>query len=162
MTPAVIDPALGSRAALARALPHGAGLLLMLIAALIIGRPVGWIALLAPVGPLVAALVLRPRHAEWRWALAFGSVAAVLIVGGYALIRLPEVVGFTAMFFPLGLLLFLLGAVNYVAVALSRSLRAWRTQPLDYPWIPDVFSQALGLTTTDLEAHDKDSHHGDG
>lgn len=161
MTSAVADPALGSRAALARALPHGTGLLLILIVAVIIGRPLGWIGLLAPVGPVVAAMALRPRDTEWRWALAFGSVAAVLIVGGYALIRLPEIVGFTAMFFPLGLLLFLLGTVNYVAVALSRSLRAWRSQPLDYPWVPDALSRAIGLTTTDLEAPDKDSQNGD-
>lgn len=134
----------GQRAA--RVTPHVLGLLIMVVAALALGRPEGWIGVFAPVGPLVAAGTARLAGRTlpgWRDALGFALIAGPMIVVGWAIMRAPEVFWLTAVLFPLGLLLFLLGVVNYVTVSLSRALRAARGQTLDYPWVPDRLHQAL-------------------
>lgn len=128
--------------------PHVLGLLLITAGAVAVGRPEGWLAVLAPVGPVVAAVLARltGRWAPgWRTAAAFGIVAAVLIAGGWTLMRLAGVHNLFLFLFPIALLGFLLGVVNYVIVSLSRGYRAMRGHPLDYPWIPDALAALLGL-----------------
>ena len=135
------------------ALPHLMGLVLIITAAIALGRPIGWIGVFAAVGPLVGAAIAQAtgEPVAWREAWAFGLVGAALIAGGWLILRAPELHALFVVIWPLGLLAFLLGGVNYIAVSLSRTWRAARGQALDYPWIPDALARAIGL---DTEGHD--------
>lgn len=87
--------------------PHLTGLVLIVLAAIAVGRPEGWIAVLAPVGPVLSACCARVtgRWAPgWRSALAFGIVAAVLIAGGWTIMRLAGVHNLFLFVFPIALL----------------------------------------------------------
>lgn len=134
-----------------------AGLVVVIAVSAVAGRPLGWIAALAPLGPLAVAGAARasgqPSPRGWRDALAFSLVAAVMIAGGWGVLRLPEWWGPAAFAVPVALFSLLLGVVNYLAVSLSRTLRAWRAQPLDYPWIPDALARIV-------RPHAKDITHG--
>lgn len=152
-----IGPDAGTaRAAVARVLPHVTGLILIAVAAVALGRPYGWLGFGAAIGPPIgaglAAGLGRRQVVSWREAFAFGLVAAFLTGGGWvALELLPKVHGIFILLWPVALLGFMLGAVNFVAVSLSRGWRAARRQPLDYPWIPRPLARAVGARA-DLRA----------
>lgn len=124
---------------------HVIGLLLAVGLGLAVGRPEAWIAVVLPIGPLLAA-AWGATAAGWREAEAFALVAAAVILTGWLVARSPALWAPLAILFPLGVLLVLLGTVNAVAVSISRAIRAWRNQPLDYPWIPDVLRPLLQPT----------------
>ncbi|MEM7338474.1 MAG: hypothetical protein AAF467_07505 [Actinomycetota bacterium] len=133
-------------------LPHLSPLVVAVVVAIIAGGPLGWIGFLLPLGPLLAfvgpRLVGRHPSATWRLALAFSVVCAVLIGGSWTLMRVGQTLPPAAILFPLALLAFLLGLVNFVLVSISRAVRAWRSMPLHYPWIPGWLDGPLGLTAT--------------
>jgi len=132
-------------------LPHLSALLLGLMAVAVIGQPIGWIGFLLPLGPLIttaAARAIGRRPAPtWRMALAFSLICAVLIGGSWSLLRGANDFLPLRFVFPLALLAFFLGLVNFVLVSVSRSLRAWKSIPLEYPWIPGWLDRPLGLTS---------------
>lgn len=140
------DPARGWVAGV----PHGLGLVLVIAAAVSLGRPTGWIGVLAAVGPPVGALGVRIAAGlvppGWRDATAFGIVIAVMTAGMFGLLRLSRWIPVVTVAFPAILLVFLLGAVNFVAVSVSRTIRAARHQPLEYPWIPAPLARAIGAS----------------
>ena len=76
----------GSRLAV---VPHLSSLVLGLVAIAIVGRPLGWIGFLLPLGPLLSAGVAkaigRAPAPSWRFALAFSLMCAVLIGGSWLL-----------------------------------------------------------------------------
>ncbi len=137
----------GSRSAV---VPHLSSLVLGLIAIAVVGKPLGWIGFLLPLGPLLTAAIARatgrPPAPTWRFALAFSLMCAALIGGGWLLLWAAEPVPALGLLFPLGLLAFFLGLVNFVLISISRSFRAWKAIPLDYPWIPGWLERPLGLT----------------
>ena len=124
--------------------PHLAALALGVIVSVLAGQPFGWIGFLLPAGPLLFLVPDRSRTGA-RHALAFALVAAAMIGGGWAITELRSVTSVAAWLFPFGLLVFLLGLVNFVLVSCSRAHRAWTGATLNYPWIPDRLAQALRL-----------------
>ncbi len=148
-TPASPAPASGRPF---RTLPHITGLFLIVVGALIVGRPVGWLGFAAALGPPIGAAIGAVTNRDtgpWRESFAFGLVAATLIGGGWVLLQLPGLHSGFLLLWPVALLAFLLGSVNFVAVSLSRAWRATKHEPLDYPWIPRNLGRALGLSGTD-------------
>ena len=137
----------GSRLAV---VPHLSSLVLGLVAIAIVGRPLGWIGFLLPLGPLLSAGVAkaigRAPAPSWRFALAFSLMCAVLIGGSWLLLWASKPIPALGLVFPLGLLAFFLGLVNFVLISISRSFRAWKAIPLEYPWIPSWLERPLGLT----------------
>lgn len=131
-------------------IPHLSALVLGLVAVAIVGKPLGWIGFVLPAGPLLttaaAKAVGRRPAPTWRVALAFSVVCAVLIGGSWSLLRGAEDFFPLRFLFPLALLAFLLGLANFVLVSVSRSFRAWKKIPLEYPWIPGWLDRPLGLT----------------
>lgn len=129
---------------------HLSPLLPALIGVAAVGRPHGWIGFLLPIGPLLALAVARmfgrTPNPAWRLTLAFSLVCALLIGGSWALLQAASEIVALRLLFPFALLAFFLGLVNFVLVAISRSLRAWKSQPLEYPWIPGWLDRPLGLT----------------
>lgn len=131
------------------AVTHASPLLLAIAVAVLVGGPVGWIAFLLPLGPLVLTGVSRltlghpPR--AWRSLVAFTTVAAVVIGGGWVVTRLGTIWDPLSLLFPLGLLAFVAGLVNFVLVVIGRIPRALRGRPFDYPWIPDPVARVVGL-----------------
>lgn len=139
----------GSRLAV---LPPLSPLVVAIVAVAVVGQPLGWIGFLLPLGPVacaVAALaVRRAPDPTWRLTLAFTVVCALLIGGSWILLRIAEIVPALGLAFPVALLAFFLGLVNFVLISISRTIRAWKALPLDYPWIPGWLDRPLGLTPT--------------
>lgn len=131
---------------------HLSPLAVAAIVSIIVGRPLGWVAFFAPLGPLLvvaaATLAKKPVEPTWRMALAFSIVCAFMIGGSWALMAASNQFPPIAVTFPLALLAFLLGLLNFVMVSISRTVRAWKSIPLDYPWIPNWLDRPLGLTQT--------------
>ena len=131
--------------------PHLAALVVGVVASVVVGQPLGWIGFLLPLGPLTAAafarLAGRQPEPTWRLALAFSLVCAFLIGGGWLLMQAGGAVPPLVLVFPLALLAFLFGLANFVLVCVSRAVRAWRSLPLQYPWLPGWLDRPLGLTT---------------
>lgn len=132
------------------ALPHVSALIVGFVASIIVGRPFGWIGFLLPLGPLVCVVAARVlgRTAEPTWRLAFGFslVCATLIGGGWSLMEAGGVVPPLVLIFPFALLAFMVGVVNFVLVCVSRAIRARKSIPLNYPWVPSWLDRPLGLT----------------
>lgn len=128
---------------------HASPLIVAIAAALIVGRPDGWIAFLLPIGPLFVSGIARLAQGRppraWRSLLAFATVSAVVIGGGWAITHLGQVWAPLSLLFPLGLLAFIAGLVNFVLVVLGRIPRAVRGRPFDYPWIPTPVARFVGL-----------------
>lgn len=134
--------------AIARVLPHATGLLICAAVSVVVGRPEGWIGVFAAIGPLLGASLARlfsGRTPAWREAQAFALVIATMTAGGWSLLRLVEVSELFVFVWPIALLALLLGVVNFVLVSISRTYRAARNQPLDYPWIPPQLARILGI-----------------
>lgn len=133
-------------------LPHLSPLVVAVIAAIVVGRPLGWIGFLLPLGPIATAagakLARRNPVPTWRLPLGFSMVCAAIIGGSWGAMRLGESVEWLTLLFPLAVLAFFLGLVNFVLVSVSRSIRAWKSIPLEYPWIPGWLDRPLGLTPT--------------
>ena len=131
-------------------LPHLSPLVVSAVVAAAVGRPVGWIGFLLPLGPLAAAgaarAVGRTPVVTWRIVLAFSLVCAGLIGGSWLVLWAGSVLQPLRLLFPLALLAFLLGLVNFVLVAVTRAIRAVKAIPLQYPWIPHWLDRPLGLT----------------
>lgn len=139
----------GSRLAI---VPHLSALVLGVVVSVIVGRPLGWIGFLLPLGPLAAAGVAkalgRSPEPTWRLAFGFSLVCAVMIGGGWSLMQAGGAVPPLVLIFPFALLAFLVGLVNFVLVCVSRAVRARKSIPLDYPWVPRWLDRPLGLTPT--------------
>ncbi|MEM7272968.1 MAG: hypothetical protein AAF547_07825 [Actinomycetota bacterium] len=133
-------------------IPHLSALLVGVATSVVVGRPFGWIGFLLPLGPLacvaVARLLGRSAEPTWRLAFGFSLVCALLIGGGWSLMQAGGSVAPLTLIFPFALLAFLLGLVNFVLVCVSRAIRAWRSVPLQYPWVPGWLDRPLGLTPT--------------
>lgn len=128
---------------------HLSPLLVAIVAAAVVGQPIGWIAFLVPLGPLLVAGALRvagrPRPRGVRSLLAFSALSGLLIGGGWALTEAKDLWPPFAIVFPLGLLAFVAGLVNFVMIVLSRTWRAGRGLIFDYPWIPSAVAERVGL-----------------
>ena len=113
------------------------------------GAPRGWLGCTAAVAPPAAAGISRVVTgrvtAGWREATAFGLVIAVMTAGSWGVLQLPRASGYFVFVYPPALLAFLFGAANYSVVAASRTIRAWKGQLLDYPWIPEHLAAVLGV-----------------
>lgn len=127
---------------------HGASLVVGVLVAVLVGQPVGWIAFLLPLGPLVvigvASLSGRAPRAS-RSLMAFTLMSVVVIGGGWALTFAGELWGPLSLLYPLGVLAFIAGLVNWLMIVLSRVWRAVRRWPFDYPWIPRPLALLVGL-----------------
>lgn len=128
---------------------HSSSLILAVAVAIGVGSPYGWIALLFPVGPLFAAALMRAVGAgpprAFRSLLAFTIGSSGLVGGGWTIIWFGDIVEPLAFVFPLALLAFVVGLLNFVMIVLSRTLRALKGQTFDYPWIPDRLARLVGL-----------------
>lgn len=128
---------------------HASALVVGATTAVAVGGPVGWIAWLFPLGPLFVIGLMRvagrgtPR--AFRSLLAFTVGASVIIGGAWLVMRLGTVIRPLAFIFPLALIIFFLGLLNFSMVVISRSIRAARGQLFDYPWIPDRLARRFGL-----------------
>ncbi|MEL6893102.1 MAG: hypothetical protein AAFP84_16030, partial [Actinomycetota bacterium] len=128
---------------------HSSPLVVATVVAIAVGQPIGWIAFLFPVGPLVVTGIAAgirdaaPRGA--RSLVAFTFVAAIVVGGGWLLTGVGDLWAPLALLFPFGLLAFIAGLVNFVLVITSRVGRAWRGWAFDYPWIPDRVARLVGL-----------------
>ncbi|MFK7920150.1 MAG: hypothetical protein AB8G14_18910 [Ilumatobacter sp.] len=128
---------------------HSSSLILAIAVAVGVGSPYGWIALLFPLGPLFAAALMRAVGAgtprAMRSLLAFTIGSSILVGGGWTTIWLGDIIEPLAFVFPLALLAFIVGLLNYVMIVVSRTLRALKGQTFDYPWIPDRLARLVGL-----------------
>lgn len=117
--------------------------------AVLVGRAYGWIAFLLPVGPLIVAAAMRlatggaPRGL--RSLLGFTIVSGAAIGIGWVLMASNEAYPLLTYVFPLALLLFTLGLVNFLMITVSRAVRAWKGTPFDYPWIIRPVRRIVGL-----------------
>lgn len=131
---------------------HLSPLIPALIGVAAVGKPHGWIGFLLPIGPLLALAAAkalgRTPNPAWRLTLAFSLICALLIGGSWGLLRAAGELVALRLLFPFAVLAFFLGLVNFLLVTISRSLRAWKSQPLEYPWIPGWLDRPLGLTPT--------------
>ena len=130
--------------------PHLSALVTAIVAVAIVGQPLGWIGFLLPAGPLITTAVARAIGRKpaptWRLALGFSLICAVMIGGSWSLLRGANDFIPLRLTFPLLLLAFFLALLNFVLVSVSRSFRAWKSIPLEYPWIPGWLDRPLGLT----------------
>jgi len=142
-----------------RALPHAAGLVTTALLAIAVGRPVGWVGVGAIIGPTVVLGILvamrRGVTADDLEGVAFATIIAAMTAGGWALTQAPAVHQSLVVVYPLALLAFLFGAFNFPLVACSRTLRAWRGDELDYPWLTD---RLRGRLAAIRERNEGDSH----
>lgn len=128
---------------------HGSSIVVGVAVAAVVGQPVGWIGFVLPLGPVLviaaaaAAGAAMPRGA--RSLLAFTIVSGVVIGGGWLLTHAGELWAPLSLLYPLGVLAFIAGLVNWLMLAASRTWRAWRRWPFDYPWIPDPLARLVGL-----------------
>lgn len=134
-------------------LPHIAGLVLVIAAAIAVGRPIGWIGVGAALGPAavigVARLAGRSPSADDLEGLVFGVVIAFMTAGSWVLTQAPTIHQAFIAAYPVALLVFMFGAVNFVLVACSRTYRSWRGQELDYPWLPGSTRERLATLRED-------------
>lgn len=128
---------------------HVAPLVVAVVATAVVGRPLGWIAFLFPVGPMLVALVMRaaggtlPRG--FRSAVAFAIGSGLLIGVGWLGTQAGDWFSPLAFVFPLALLAFVVGLVNWLMIVVSRTIRAVTFDAFDYPWIPDRLATLVGL-----------------
>lgn len=128
---------------------HVAPLVVAAIATVVIGRPLGWIAFLFPLGPVLVALVMRaagrtlPRG--FRSAVAFAIGSGLLIGLGWLGTQAGDWFAPLGYAFPIALLAFVVGLVNWFLIVVSRTIRAVRFEAFDYPWIPDRLARLVGL-----------------
>lgn len=131
------------------AFAHSSALLLGIAVAVGVGSPFGWIALLFPLGPLITAGLMSAVGAgtprAFRSLLAFTLGSSALVGGGWLVIWLGGIVSPLAFIFPLALLAFVVGLLNFVLIVISRTVRAIKGQTFDYPWIPDRLARLVGL-----------------
>jgi len=128
---------------------HISPLLLGLNIAVIAGKAYGWIGLLLPLGPLLVAGAMRitgngtPRglRSLLGFTIVSGGVMALCLLA----IQLGHRWALLAYAFPLALLLFTLMIINFVLVTVSRSIRAWKGQQFDYPWVFSPIARLVGL-----------------
>ena len=134
---------------------HSSSLVVAIVAAVAVGQPIGWIAFLFPLGPLVVAGVMSVVSAGtprgFRSLLAFTIGSSILVGGGWILTQAPSVIAPLVFVFPLALLAFVVGLLNFVMITVSRTVRAVRGQTFDYPWIPDRLARAVGLPSPWME-----------
>lgn len=134
---------------------HSSSLVVAIVAAVVIGQPIGWIAFLFPLGPLLVAALMRvvgagaPRAI--RSLLAFTIGSSILVGGGWLLTQAPNVISPLVFVFPLALLAFVIGLLNFVMITVSRTVRAAKGQTFDYPWIPDRLARVVGLPSPWME-----------
>ena len=113
------------------------------------GVPLGLIAFFTPLAPLAVAGVMRltgrgaPRGMRSLVAFTLGS--GVLIGVSWLGMQAGQVFTPLAYFFPVALLAFVLGLLNYVLVVCSRTIRALTGDAFDYPWIPNRLAKLVGL-----------------
>ena len=119
---------------------HASPLVLFVILAVVVGRPAVWLGAFVFLAPALLWLTRAADEAHARPATVFAVVAGQLAASGWLLFRLPDLFRPFALLLPLALLLSLLGLVNLVLVSCSRTVRAWKGQTLDYPWIPARFA----------------------
>lgn len=128
---------------------HASSLVLAVIVSIVVGKPLGWIAFLFPLGPLLVAGVARVLGAGvprgLRSLVAFDIVAGVLVGGGWLAMFGAKNFSLLVYVFPISLLAFGIGLLNYVMVTISRTIRAVKAQTFDYPWIPDRLARVVGL-----------------
>ena len=117
--------------------------------AVIVGRAYGWIAFLLPLGPLIVTAAMRLATGDTprgiRSLLGFTIVSGAAIGVGWVLIASNEAWPLLTYIFPLALLLFTLGLVNFIMITVSRAVRAWKGTPFDYPWIIRPVRRIVGL-----------------
>lgn len=130
---------------LGRAVAHLSPVLLFVALSVVVGRPAIWLAGFVFLAPLAMWAGRISARDDALPAAVFAAVAGGMAAGGWILTRLPDLWRPFALLVPLALLLALLGLVNLILVCCSRSLRAWRGQPLNYPWIPDRLAARVGL-----------------
>jgi len=131
------------------AVAHISPLLLGLNVAVVAGKAYGWIGLLLPLGPLLVAALMRasgngiPRglRSLLGFTIVSGSVMAICLLS----IQLGHRWALLAYAFPLALLVFTLMIINFVLVVVSRSIRAWKGQQFDYPWVFSPVARLVGL-----------------
>jgi len=134
---------------------HSSSLVVAAGAAIAIGQPIGWIAFLFPLGPVLVAALMRlvgagtPRAIRSLIAFTIGS--SLLVGGGWILTQAPSVISPLVFVFPLALLAFIVGLLNFVMITISRTVRAAKGQTFDYPWIPDRLARLVGLPTSWME-----------
>lgn len=142
------------------AVAHSASLVVMVIISVIIvvlrdasseesGIPLGLIAFAMPLGPLAVAGVMRATGYDaprgFRSLMAFTLGSAVLIGVSWLGMQAGQLFSPLAYFFPVALLAFALGVLNYLLVVCSRTIRAFTGDAFDYPWIPDRVARLVGL-----------------
>ncbi len=130
---------------------HVAPLVVALLAAVAVGKPLGWIAFLFPVGPVLVALAMRAVGRElprgFRSAVAFAIGSGLLVGLGWLGTQAGNWISPMAFLFPIALLAFIIGLVNWLMIVLSRTVRAIKFDAFDYPWIPDRLARMVGLRT---------------
>lgn len=128
---------------------HLSPLVIAGVVALAIGTAYGWIAFLFPLGPLLSLGLTRVAGAVSprgiRSLVAFTIVAGAMIGFGWIGTQAGQWFSPLSFVFPFALLLFTVGLVNFVMVTVSRSVRAWKGLPFDYPWIPNRVARIVGL-----------------
>lgn len=130
------------------AVAHSSSLIVAVIASVAVGKPLGWIAFLLPLGPLLVVGAMRLTGREprgWRSLVAFTIAVGLLIGVSWLGTQAGEFFSPLAYVFPLALLAFTLGVVNYVLVVVSRTIRAIKFDAFDYPWVPDRLARLVGL-----------------
>lgn len=128
---------------------HVAPLVVAIVAAVAVGKPLGWIAFLFPLGPIVVGLVMRavgrdlPRG--FRSAVAFSIGSGLLIGLGWLGTQAGGWFSPLALLFPFALLVFTVGLLNWLLIVVSRTVRAAKFEAFDYPWIPNRLARLVGL-----------------
>lgn len=134
---------------------HSSSLVVAVVLAVIAGRAYGWIAFALPLGPLLVAaaakLTGRPVPRGLQSLLGFVAVSGLMIGLGWTFTQAGNWWPPLAYVFPLALLVFTLGLLNFLMVTISRTLRAWKGQQFDYPWVPTRFLQLAGRAMTEIE-----------
>lgn len=117
--------------------------------AVVIGQAYGWIAFLLPIGPLIVAAAMRLATGDvprgLRSLIGFAIVSGGAIGIGWVFMASNEAYPLLTYVFPLALLLFTLGLVNFLMVTVSRAVRAWNGSTFDYPWIIKPVRRIVGL-----------------
>lgn len=148
-------PTIGRANRVVDAVTHGSSLLFVVVVSVAVGRPLGWIAFLLPVAPAAIVgttrLLGRTPPRGRRSLLAFDLLCALMIGSGWMGTRAGTWWAPLAYLFPLALLAFTLGLVNYVLVTISRTYRAMRGHRFEYPWIPARLAVAFGIDEKENE-----------